>query len=108
MTTYEKAVKLFKARPELWDLALIEVLHHSEESFAELFDEMLDEVEPEVSICGFKYAPSHVLKAVDEIAYRQELFAYIDSYDFTEIGDYYFEEIDLANFIEQHTKSEVV
>jgi len=48
------------------------------EDFSEQYDDMLDEM-GDVEIGGLSYAPSHVLKRVDAIAYRTGLLDYVDS-----------------------------
>lgn len=108
MNTYEKAVKLFKARPELVDVAFHEVNHYSESALAEQMDELFDESMPEVAIAGYTYSPAQALRAIDPIAYHQELLAYIDNMDVVEIDGRYYDEAELLDFIEQHTNSEVV
>jgi len=45
---------------------------------------------------------------VDPTAYRQEVLTYIDNMDVVEIEDYYFDENELAEFIEQHTTREAL
>lgn len=45
----------------------------------ELYDEMLDVNHGYVSVAGLEYATSRVLKSLDPIAYREGLFAYVDS-----------------------------
>jgi hypothetical protein len=49
-----------------------------EQRLAELFDDMLDETNPEVVIGGLTYLPSQVLKEVDPIAYRVGMSEYED------------------------------
>lgn len=108
MSTYEKAVSLFKVKPELLDVAFHEVNHYSESALAEQFDEVLDDSQDKVTICGYSYAPSQALNAVDPIAYHQELLAYIDGLNVVEIGGRYYDEEELDDFIDQHATSEVV
>lgn len=103
MSTYEKAVALFKDRPELLDVAFHEVNHYSESALAEQMDELFDESFPEVAIAGYTYSPSHALRVIDPIAYHQELLAYIDNVDVVEIGGRYYNEEELLDFIEEHT-----
>lgn len=43
------------------------------------YDDMLDDVYPEVKIMGVSYYTSHVLKKVDEVMYREGLLDYEDS-----------------------------
>lgn len=107
-TTYEKAVTLFKTRPELLDIAFNEVNHYSESALAEQMDELFDGSLPEVVIGQYSYSPSQALKAVDPIAYHQEVLTYIDNMDVVEIDGRYYDEAELIDFIEQHTDSEVV
>ena len=45
----------------------------------ELYDEMLDVTYGYVSVAGLEYETSRVLKNIDPIAYREGLFAYVDS-----------------------------
>lgn len=49
-----------------------------EQRLAELYDDMLDETNPEVVIGGLTYLPSQVLKEVDPIAYRVGMTEYED------------------------------
>lgn len=106
-STYEKAVKFFKARPELLDAAIDTVLHHTEEELSREFDELVNE-RPEIEVLGYFYPPATVLKEVDPIAYRQELLAFIDGHDTVEIGGRLFDEGELLDFMEQYSDSEVV
>jgi hypothetical protein len=36
----------------------------------EMFDEMLDDCNSEVDVCGYTYAPHYALKTLDPIAYQ--------------------------------------
>lgn len=45
----------------------------------ELFDDMLNDIEPTVKLCGLEYLPADTLKSVDPIAYRCAVSDYIDS-----------------------------
>ena len=108
MNTYEKAIKLFKSRPELVDVAFHEVNHYSESALAEQMDELFDESMPEVVIAGYTYSPAQALRAIDPIAYHQELLAYIDNMDVVEIDGRYYDEAELIDFIEQHTNTEAI
>src|SRR5690606_35013159 len=45
----------------------------------EMYDEMLDDANGCASIAGLEYETSRVLKDIDPIAYREGLFAYVDS-----------------------------
>ncbi len=58
------------------------------DDYEDQFDESLDESIPEIEIGCLTYSPSHVLKAVDPIAYRCGLVDYIDSFDVTESDEY--------------------
>lgn len=108
MSTYTKARQLFNARPELFEIAVAAISGWTEEEMEERCDELMDDTLPEVVIGSYTYAPSQVLREVDPTAYRQEVLTYIDNMDVVEIDDYYFDENELAEFIEQHTTSEVV
>ena len=44
-----------------------------------LYDEMLDDTYGCVSVAGLEYETARVLKDTDPIAYREGLFAYVDS-----------------------------
>jgi hypothetical protein len=50
----------------------------SEQELIEQFNDYLDESQPEVSVAGYSYLPSRVLKDVDPIAYRTGLADYAD------------------------------
>lgn len=45
----------------------------------EMFNDMLDECNEEVNICGYKYSPSYALKEIDPTAYRCGMADYLDS-----------------------------
>jgi len=45
----------------------------------ELFDDFLDEINPEIIINGLTYMPSDVLKNTDPVAYRCHFSDWIDS-----------------------------
>jgi len=49
------------------------------EQLTEEFNDVLDDAQGEVTICGMTYAASDVLRAVDPIAYRQEFLAWLDA-----------------------------
>lgn len=108
MSTYEKAVKFFKARPELLAAAFEDVNHWSESALAEQMDELMDDSLPEVTIAGYSYSPSHALKTIDPIAYHQEVLTYIDNMDVVELDGRYYDEEELNDFMEQYSNSEVV
>lgn len=44
----------------------------------ERYIRFLNETEPAVDICGWTYSPAQALKAVDEIAYRQGFYDWLD------------------------------
>lgn len=50
----------------------------TEQKLVEMFNEFLDEGE-EVTVLGFTFLPSEVLKNTDPIAYRTEMANYADS-----------------------------
>ena len=50
----------------------------SEESIKLMFDEMLDELCPEVEISGMRFSASKILRNCDPIAYRIELSDFED------------------------------
>jgi len=108
MSTYNKARQLFNARPELLDVALETVSFWTEAELEQRHDELMDDTLPEVVIGSYTYSPSQVLREVDPTAYRQEVLTYIDNMDVVEIEDYYFDENELAEFIEQHTTKEAL
>lgn len=45
----------------------------------DIFDDMLDECNPDVVICGYSYSPSVALYRVDKVAYREAMLDYYDS-----------------------------
>jgi hypothetical protein len=51
----------------------------TEQDAEAMLDEMIDETTPTVTICGYDYDPSRVLKIVDPAAYREQLLGYMDS-----------------------------
>ena len=51
----------------------------SERQAAEMYDEMLDDCEGPVELCGMTYSASHVLREVDPVAYRCGFNDYVDS-----------------------------
>ena len=60
-----------------------------------MYIDMLDDVEDEVNICGYKYTPSSTLLGVDPIVYHEGFRDYIDGLLTDEIifehsdGNYY-------------------
>ena len=52
------------------------------------FDEVLDEIEESVTICGMKFYPSDILKSCDPIAYRCAKSDYESSYDLDDVEEY--------------------
>ena len=60
----------------------------------EMYDEMLDDCEGPVTLCGMTYSASQVLREVDPVAYRCGFNDYVDSLTEDDI------------FVEGHTESE--
>ena len=108
MSTYEKAISLFKTQPTLWDKVREELFTCPDFHFEEPFDAMLEETLPRVIIGNYSYSPAVALERLDPVAYRQEFLAYIDSLPVVEIDGYYFDEEELIDFIEQHTNTEAI
>lgn len=46
---------------------------------AEMYDEHLDDAHPKVQLLGLAYRPSRALYCLDENAYYEGLYTYIDS-----------------------------
>jgi len=63
-------VLALEAIPQAIEEHASEVEHFSENELHDMFDEYIDEVSPVVEIGNLKYTPSHVLKQIDETAYR--------------------------------------
>lgn len=66
----------------------------SEHEAYERYDEMLDECEEEVKICGMSYCASRVLKEVDPIAYNcgfSDYVSQLESEDHTLVDGFYTE-----------------
>lgn len=108
MNTYEKAVKLFKVRPELIDIAKDTVSFWTEDELETQCDNLMDDTLPEVIIGNYSYAPSRVLAEVDPVAHRQEVLAYIDNMDVVEVDGLYFDQNELEDFIDQHSDTVAV
>ena len=51
----------------------------SERMAEEMYDEMLDDCEGPVELCGMTYSASQVLREVDPVAYRCGFNDYVDS-----------------------------
>lgn len=49
-----------------------------ETDYTDLFNDFIDEVYDEVEVMNYSYLTSQILKAVDPVAYREELLKYID------------------------------
>ena len=67
----------------------------SERQAAEMYDEMLDDCEGPVELCGMTYSASQVLRVVDPVAYRCGFNDYVDSLTEDDV------------FVEGHTDSEM-
>ena len=67
----------------------------SERVAEEMYDEMLDDCEGPVELCGMTYSASHVLRVVDPVAYRCGFNDYVDSLTEDDV------------FVEGHTDSEM-
>lgn len=52
------------------------------------FDEFLDEIESEVTVCGMEFSPSDILKNCDPIAYRCAKSDYESDYDLDNCEEY--------------------
>lgn len=50
----------------------------SERELEELYDEMLDDLYPEVKVGGLTFSPSRIIKELDETAYRIGMQDYAD------------------------------
>ena len=59
-----------------------------ETDYTDLFNDFLDEICEEVEVMHYSYLTSQVLKAVDPIAYREELLAYINDISQSEGMEY--------------------
>ena len=51
----------------------------SERTALEMYEEMLDDCEGPVELCGMTYSASHVLREVDPVAFRCGFNDYVDS-----------------------------
>ena len=51
----------------------------TERTALEMYEEMLDDCEGPVELCGMTYSASHVLREVDPVAYRCGFNDYVDS-----------------------------
>ena len=51
----------------------------SEQMASEMYEEMLDDCEGPVELCGMTYSASHVLREVDPTAFRCGFNDYVDS-----------------------------
>ena len=58
------------------------------DDYEDQFDESLDESIPEIEIGCLTYLPSHVLKAVDPVAYRCGLNDFVNSLDVEDSDEY--------------------
>lgn len=52
------------------------------------YDQMLDDTESNVTVCGIEFSPSHILKNLDYTAYRCGKADYEASFDITELEEY--------------------
>jgi len=80
----ELMIKIQKLNDEKENLT-IEDLDINQE---ELFDNMLDECQKKVSICGIEFSPSDILKNCDPIAYRCYKNDYMAGIDITKLSEY--------------------
>lgn len=82
MATMEELLrKKGELRSQLRDVnSQIENFELDEMDYEEQYDEMLDE-QGEIKVAGLYYMPSQILKAVDDIAYREGLADYMDGLD---------------------------
>jgi len=53
-------------------------MEYTDRDLETMFDEMLDECHPTITIGSLYYNVSDVLKSVDPVAYRQEFLNYLD------------------------------
>lgn len=51
----------------------------SREYIIKQFDFQLDSMDGDLEVVGYKFLPSEVLKSCDPIAYREELFNWLDA-----------------------------
>jgi hypothetical protein len=68
------------------------------------YDEMLDECNPTVRICGMEYSPSRVLREIDPTAYNCGFNDYVDAegYDTDfEVDGLYYKTEDVENLREE-------
>lgn len=52
------------------------------------FDEFLDEIESEVTVCGMTFYPSDILKSCDPVAYRCAKSDYESNFDLDDVEEY--------------------
>ena len=52
------------------------------------FDEVLDEIEQPVNVCGMEFYPSDILKNCDPVGYRCAKADYESSYDLDDVEEY--------------------
>lgn len=79
--------RIDELRDEIEDLQdEINTFEPDEGDFTDQYEELLDEM-GDVEIGNLSYSPSHVLKNVDPIAYRQGLLDYIDGLDPSEFPE---------------------
>lgn len=50
-----------------------------EQQAIKLFNEFLDDIYDQISVCGYEYSPSDLLESVDPIAYREEFLNWCDA-----------------------------
>lgn len=89
LTQTNTACDLVNALEEIHDLRAL-----TEDDLEREFVNMINDCYAPIDICGFTYAPAPALKAVDEIAYNEELYSYISGEledRLTQIDSYFFE-----------------
>lgn len=59
-------------------------INNYEDELKDMFNEYLDDINPEVNINGNKYSTSYALKEIDPDAYKQDYLNFIDAH-YTEL-----------------------
>lgn len=78
---------------DLTEYLLNNVDKYEGKTYEELEEMTLDMLNDDssVSICGYTMNQGDILKALDPIAFNQEVSFYIDNNSYGEYGDYYFD-----------------
>ena len=99
MSLYNQLMALSKVKR---DQLLSDANERSERDIESRYDDMLDDVYPDLKIAGHEYSTSHALKLIDSVAYREGFLNFTDADEsIIEINDSYYDVEEIETLLEK-------